>query len=401
MFFDFFYRLRSLGVPTGTGELLDLLKALSGYGDRGIVISPERFYYISRACLVRDERFFDAFDRAFAEIFKHALREGDAFRRALEEWLRSATERRSAARADQAPLYDPDQLWKELESRLAEQTERHDGGAKWVGTGGVSPFGHSGENPRGVRIGGQGGGRSAIDVLEARRYREYSDDERINVRGYTIALRKLKDLRREGRPEFDLRESIRRTADSGGDPEIVFERSRKNRMTLLLLTDVGGSMTGHARSVSRLFSAASKMQHFRKFQHYYFHNAVYEHVFEDAAFRKPVPIEDIYKQYDSETRLILAGDACMNPYELFDKRHAFFEYYYRARNQEEAASHRVPSAYERLRDLVRHYPHSVWLNPEPRRSWDHETIAAVGDEISMFPLTIGGLRGAVKHLMHQ
>lgn len=158
-------------------------------------------------------------------------------------------------------------------------------------------------------------------------------------------------------------------------------------------------MTPHAAIVSRLFTAASKIQHFREFKHYYFHNAIYEFVFEDSWFNNSIPIEDIYKKYDRETRIIFAGDACMNPYELFDKRHAYFEYYYKARQKEEANQKTVGSAYDRLKDIRAHFPHSVWLNPEPERGWWHETISAIADAIPMFPLTMGGLQRAIRQLM--
>lgn len=396
MFIDFFYKIRAAGIPSGTGEFLDLLRALDGYGKAEIPITPERFYFIARASLTKDEKYFDRFDRVFAELFRGVLQNEDQFKQLLDDWLKQAKER---SQAQDGPAYDPDQLWKELEERLHEQTERHDGGKKWVGTGGVSAFGHSGENPSGVRIGGTGGGRSAIDSLDARRYREYSDEEKLGVRGFRIALRKLRDLRREGRPEFDLPESIKRTSENCGDPTAVFQRSRKNRLKVLLLTDVGGSMTPHAGMVSRLFTAASRIQHFREFKHYYFHNALYEFVFEDSWFNNPIPIDDLYKKYDRETRIILAGDACMNPYELFDKRHAYFEYYYKARQKEDATQKSVASAYERIKDMREHFPHSVWLNPEPERGWWHETISAIADAIPMYPLTLGGLQRAIKQLM--
>ncbi|MCE9600153.1 MAG: VWA domain-containing protein [Spirochaetia bacterium] len=396
MFLDFFFKMRAAGIPCGTGEFLDLLRALDGYGKAEIPITPERFYFIARSTLTKDEKFFDRFDRVFAELFRNVIANEDAFRRLLDDWLQLARERSAA---ENGPNYEPEQLWKELQERLREQTERHDGGNKWIGTGGVSAFGHSGENPSGVRIGGTGRSGSAIDSLEARRYREYSDEERIGVRGFRIALRKLRDLRREGRPEFDLPESIKRTSQNGGDPTAVFQRSRKNRLTVILLTDVGGSMTPHAGTVSRLFTAASKIQHFREFKHYYFHNALYEFVFEDSWFSKSISIDDLYKKYDRETRIIFAGDACMNPYELFDKRHAFFEYYYKARQKEEANQRNVQSAYERIKDMREHFPHMVWLNPEPERGWSHETISAIADAIPMYPLTMGGLQRAIRQLM--
>lgn len=396
MFSDFFYALRTAGVPAGTGEYLDMLRALLGHAERRIPLTPERFYFLSRACLVKDEKHFHAFDRVFGQMFEGALSAEDPFKRFLEDWLREAKalERRAA----EAPHFDPEELWRELEDRLKTQKERHDGGSRWVGTSGRSPFGHSGENPAGVRIGGEGLRRSAMDNTGGR-YLEYSDQAKLGVRAYKIALRKLRNLRREGRLELDLEESLRRSGQSG-EVEAVLRKSRKNRLTLLLLTDVGGSMTPYSLSVSRLFTAASKMQHFREFKHYYFHNAVYDSVFLDSVFRKPVSLEDLYKKYDAETRILFVGDACMNPYELFDKRHAFFEYYYKARARTDELSEKdVPSAFDRLRELTARYPHCAWLNPEPERAWWHETISAVAEVVPMFPLTIGGLTRAVKRLM--
>jgi len=399
MFFEFFYKLRAAGVPAGTGEFLDLLRALTGYGDRGQALSPTKFYFVSRACLAKDEKYFDSFDRVFAEMFRAVLSDDTAFLKFLEDLLAQAKEKKKNTNA---PGYEPDELWKELEERLRQQDKRHDGGSRWIGTGGASPFGNAGANPAGVRMGGTSGARSAIDSLESRRYREYSDEEKLGVRGFKIALRKLRDLRREGRPEFDLPASILKTSESGGDPTAIFRPSRKNRMSLILLTDVGGSMTPHSSLVSRLFTAASKIMHFREFKHYYFHNALYEFVFEDSMFRNAIPIDRMFKKFDPETRLIFAGDACMNPYELFDKRHAFFEFYYRARKTDDQAEHKqVMSAFERLAEIARNYPHRAWLNPEPRRSWWHETISAIAEVIPMYPLTLGGLRGAVSQLMRK
>jgi len=397
MFYDFFFHLRKLGVPATTGEFLDLLKALSGYADGKRLMTPERFYFVSRCCLVRDEKYFDAFDRAFSEMFLGSIRDEDAFRQLLDDWLKEAASR---SLATDGPRFDYEELWRKLEERLKEQEKRHDGGKKWVGTGGASPFGNSGENPAGFRIGGGSGGRSAIDSLDERRYREYSDDEKLSVRGFKIALRRLRDLRREGALEFRLSESIEKTSERGGDPEIIFRRSRKNRLTVLLLMDVGGSMSPHTSMVSRLFSAASKMNHFREFRHFYFHNALYDFVFEDARFTKGIPIDSLYKKYDGETRIIFAGDACMNPYELFDKRHAFFEYYYRARGKDESVPEaKILTGYERMKQFFSRYPYSVWLNPEPVSFWMHETISAVSDIFPMFEFTTGGLTKAVRRLL--
>lgn len=404
MFFDFFYELRKQRIPVSTGEYLDLMHALRGYSLRDIPVTPERFYLISRATLVKDVRFYDAFDLVFARLFSKQIGTGDnPFRQAIEHWLQRSAELTECP--GQAPHLSPDELWKQLEERLKEQKERHDGGNKWIGTKCKSPFGHSGVNPAGVRIGGDErlpGNRSAIDTLGERRYREYRDDERLSVRQFQIALRRLRDLRREGRPQFSIPESVRRTADNAGVPEAVFVKSRKNRLRLLLLMDVGGSMSPHATLVSRLFSAASKTNHFGHFKHYYFHNVVYDYLFEDAGFSKMISIDEFCRKYDDETRLLYVGDACMSPYELFDKRHAFFEYYYRSGQTDEETLRQkqqdVLNGYERLRFLLARFPHTAWLNPDPPHTWHHETVQAIGDLIPMFPLTLDGLRRAVQSL---
>lgn len=400
MFLEFFYKLRQNKILVSTGEYLDLLQTLAGYAKRSEPMTIERFYFVSRCTLVKDLRFFDTFDQVFASVFVNQITDDQQFRRFLEDWLTDIGELAKRA-GKESPHYSPNQLWQELEKRLSEQTERHDGGSKWIGSQGRSPFGHSGENKAGVRIGGQSRSRLAIDVLE-RRYREYRDDERLSVRQFQMALRKLRDLRRVGRPDFSIERSVRRTVDNAGLPEAVYVNSRKNRLRLLLLMDVGGSMSPHSALVSRLFSAASKINHFGDFSHYYFHNIVYDFLFEDAYFTRKIGLADFFRKYDSETRLLFVGDACMNPYELFDKRHAFFEYYHQMSQASDELLRKkqetIQTGFQNLVNIKNQYSKIAWLNPDPVSMWQHETVDSISEIIPMFELTLSGLKQAVDRL---
>src|SRR5262245_9001971 len=289
--------------------------------------SLDGFYRVARSVCVKEVGQLDAFDVAFLAHFRGVKFEALAIVGELLDWLSdprafqglSEAERRMIERLDLA------ELRRRFEERLREQERRHDGGNRWIGTGGTSPFGHSGVHPTGLRVGGGSGGRSAMQLAEERRFREYRRDVVLDVRQIDLALRRLRRLGREGAPdELDLPETIARTARNAGELDLVFHPPKRNRMKLVLLTDVGGSMDPHASLVERLFTAASRVGRFARFRHYYFHNCVYDEVYEDAWFRQPVPLADLLAESSRDERLVIVGDALMHPAELLSAGGALY-----------------------------------------------------------------------------
>jgi len=384
MFLDFFYKLRERGVPVTTHTWLALVEALA----RGLhADSLDGFYQVARCILIQSEAHYDEFDRVFAESFRGAARDARDLLQQLEAWLKDprALELDPELRAALAGL-DLETLRRELAERLATQKERHDGGSHWVGTGGTSPFGTGGAHPTGVRIGG-GGGRSALAVADARRFKEFRRDLVLDTRQIAAALRRLRRLTRdEGKLSLDLDETIDATARNCGDIEVVLAPERHGDVRLLLLLDVGGSMDPHAQLVSRLFSAAHQGGGFKELRSYYFHNCVYQRVFEDARFNKPVATSSLLRELDSKWTVVLVGDAYMHPGELTMTSGDWWE------------SARGPSGLTWLARLADRFPRSAWLNPEPPGLWRSGTIAEIARVFTMFPLTLAGLDDMVKHL---
>ncbi len=386
LFLDFFFLLRQAGLPVSTTEWLTFVEALA----KGLVAADlHRFYALARATLVKSEKHYDLFDQAFAHYFVGTA-PGLELKKALEAWLATPIDppQLSPEALEMMERYGLDELRRMFEERLREQTERHDGGNKWVGTGGTSPFGHGGQNPAGVRVGGSGGGRSAVQIAARRRFRDYRTDLVLDVRQLGLALRKLRRLGRDGAPaEVDIDATIDHTARNAGDLEIAFRPPRHNKLKVLLLMDVGGSMDPFAHLVSRLFTAAHKATHFREFHAYYFHNCVYERVYEDARLSKGMLTVDLLRWLQPETRVIWVGDAHMAPYELTAEWGAI-DY-----------THQNPNTgLEWLQRLARHFTHQAWLNPIERRFWRHPTIAMIGDVLPMHELTLEGLEDAVDAL---
>ncbi|PIE19038.1 MAG: VWA containing CoxE family protein [Proteobacteria bacterium] len=387
MLLDLLYELRRRKVPVGTQEWLALLRAL----EKGLHESSlTAFYHLGRSLLVHTEAHFDAYDQAFAVVFKGI--EGDALELTdeLAAWLDDPAMLAYLSPEDRAALeaLSLDQLREMLEERLNEQQERHEGGNRWIGTGGTSPFGSSGYHPSGVRIGG-GGGRSAAQIAAARRFRAYRQDLTLDVRQLKVALRKLRDLRREGsRLELDLDETVDETCKNAGELELVWRPPRRNNVKVILLMDVGGSMTPHARSMSQLFSAAMQSKHFRDFHAYYFHNCVYDRVWEDAWFEEAVTVPELLARYGEQYKLILVGDAMMHPMELFEQGGAIDWW-----------QDNITPGIAWMRRLADHYERCVWLNPELPRYWRHITVRAIRDLFPMFPLTLEGLEASVSALV--
>ena len=387
MLIDFLFELRRRKLPVTTHEWMALMEAME-LGLHGS--SLDGFYRLARAICVKDITQFDAFDDAFLAYFRGVTAESLDLTSELLSWL-SDPKKLASLTEEQRQLIeslDLDRLRQLFEERLREQKERHDGGNRWIGTGGTSPFGHSGEHPTGIRVGGAGGGRSAMQIAGERRFRAYRRDRVLDVRQIDVALRGLRTLGRDGAPdELDLAESIDATSKNAGDLELVFRAPKRNRLKLILLMDVGGSMDPYADLAERLFTAASRAGRFARFRHYYFHNCVYESVYEDAAFRRPVSVGELLASSSKDERLVIVGDAFMHPAELLAAGGAI------------AFSHhnRKPGI-EWLRHIAGAFPRRVWLNPEPERFWPGSTIEVVAEAFPMWPLTLEGLDHAVKHL---
>jgi uncharacterized protein with von Willebrand factor type A (vWA) domain len=273
MFVPFFYLLRAKGIPVGTGELLDFLQVVNEYTLRDSYLSLEKLYRVGKLCLVKDIKFYDYYDIAFSEMFGTINYQNLNSSSFLESWLEKAKKfLLDEERKKNAPFYDMERLIEELKDRLARQKSRHDGGDTWIGTGGTSPFGNGGFNEQGIRIGGEAGNRTGVAVWADRKFRPYRNDEVLDTRRIQVALKYLRILKKEGKAELHVPKTIQKTSDNGGDIEIIEEKSRKNNLKLVLLMDIGGSMTPHSQKVSHLFSAANKIQHFKEFYSFYFHN---------------------------------------------------------------------------------------------------------------------------------
>jgi uncharacterized protein with von Willebrand factor type A (vWA) domain len=390
MLVRFFLLLKSAGVPATTLELLTLLEALAqGLG----LASAERFYHLARTCLVKDERYYDRFDRAFAAHFKGAE---DIFahlsRELPPDWLekilvRDLTEQE---KAQIQALGGWDELMETLRKRLEEQEGRHQGGNKWIGTAGTSPFGAYGYNPEGVRIGQNASrNRSAVKVWDKREFANLDDGVELGTRNMKLALRKLRKFARRGAPtELALPETIDATARSGGWLDIKMVPERHNVVKVLLLLDVGGSMDDHVRTCEELFSAARS--EFKHLEHFYFHNCPYEALWRDnrRRFREHVGTVEVMRTYASDYKLIFVGDATMSPYEVAHPGGSVEHW-----NEEPG---RVW-----LERLTRAYPKFAWINPRPEAHWSHSPSVEIIQnalEGRMYPLTLAGLDDAIAAL---
>jgi uncharacterized protein with von Willebrand factor type A (vWA) domain len=393
MLIDFFYALRAAKLPVSVKEFLTLLEAL-----RANVVGPNQpdacsiddFYYLARATLVKDEKNYDKFDRAFAAYFKGVELLTDFTKEIPADWLRKVLER-ELSDEEKAAIRKMgwDELMNTLRKRLEEQKRRHAGGSKWIGTGGTSPFGHGGYNPRGIRIGGAGKNRSAVKVWEQRAYRDYDDTQELGTRNIKIALRRLRRFAREGGElELDLPDTIRSTAANAGWLDIKMVPERRNNVKVLLLMDVGGTMDDHIKSVEELFSAVkAELKHLEFF---YFHNCVYDFMWKNnrRRFSEKFPTWDIIRKYNKDYKLIFVGDATMSPYEIVQPGGSV-EY-----NNEE------PGA-EWLRRLTSTFPKFAWINPEPRGVWEYRQSTAIIRQLMsdrMYPLTLKGLEQAMRTL---
>jgi len=364
-----------------------LMEALSSE-----VIRPDLvdFYRVARSLLVKHESSFDTYDQVFAAVFEGGEMPA-AVADELLRWLEDPRPLPQLTAAEMAALehLPLDRLRELFEERMREQDERHDGGNRWVGTGGTSPFGHGGRNPAGVRVGGPGGGRSAVQIATERRFRDYRDDRVLDTRGMAVALKKLRRLGREDvEPELDVDASIDATCRHAGDLTLAFEPPRKNQARVLLLMDVGGSMDPHADRVERLFSAASGLGHWRQFEALCFHNSPYETLWSSAWNRETKATADVLTELAPETFLVMVGDASMAPSELTDKWGAI-DYFHRNETPGLVWLHRLRTRFKR----------AVWLNPLPPRWWSGYSTDLIQRLFPMFPLTVAGLEDAVDSLV--
>ena len=391
MLIRFFLMLRTAGVPVSLTEFLGLLEALksevAGY-------SVDDFYFLARTVLVKDERHYDRFDRVFAEHFNGIERAFEALAAAPipADWLQRQAELllTPEERARVEALGGLEAVMRALEKRLAEQRGRHQGGAKWIGTAGRSPFGAYGYNPEGVRIGQDGSrNRSAIKVWEQREFRNFDDSVELGTRNVKLALRRLRRFAREGAAEeLDLGGTIDATARNAGWLDLKLVPERHNAIKVLLFLDVGGSMDDHVRVCEELFSAARS--EFKHLEYYYFHNFVYETVWRDNRRRhaQRIPTLEVIRTYTPDYRLVLVGDASMGPYEISQPGGSVEHW-----NDEPGSAW-----LERLR---RAYPRYAWLNPEPENRWGYVPSIGVTRELlegRMFPLTLGGIDRAMRAL---
>jgi uncharacterized protein len=392
MFVDFFYILREAGVPVSTKEFLGFLAAMD---KRVIEPDVDEFYYLARSTLVKDERFFDPFDKAFAHFFKGAekfvaLRTADI----PDEWLKANLER----------LFTPEEIeqikalggWEEVlrkfQERLAEQDGEHHGGAKWIGTGGKSPFGSGGYNPEGIRV-GEAGQRQhrAIKVWEQRQYEALAGNVTLNTRNIKMALKRLRTFTREGvEDELDVDGTIREACRKGAMFDIEMRPKRRNNVKVLIFFDIGGSMSPHVKRCEQLFSSART--EFRHLETYYFHNCVYENVWkEEHRWEGKTKTFEILHKFNRDYRVIFVGDAAMSPYELLQVGGSVDHF-----NEEPGIVW--------LTRMKETFPHAVWLNPEPMDDWQYtESTRLIGSlfESRMYPLTLDGLSAAMNFLRRQ
>ena len=387
MFTEFFYILKEKKVPVSITEWMTLMEALAS----GYISNLDEFYSLARAILVKSETHFDHYDVAFQQYFNGIEAPAEISERILQ-WLSDPINRTFLSEEERALLdsMDFDELLKEFKKRLQEQKEQHDGGSYWIGRGGISPFGHSGHHPAGIRVGGESEGGGAMQIAQERKFRNYRSDLTLDIRQIKMVLRELRQMNRNGpEDELDLEKTVQEACKNAGDIELFWKRSRKNAVKMLLLMDVGGSMDPYALLCSRLFSAAHSSSHFKDFQYYYFHNCIYDNLYRDIERREAISTEHLLRTLGPDYKVILMGDARMGVHELLQV-HGAIEY---------LEFNDTPGIVW-LERVANHFTHCVWLNPGAQRFWvHHNTTLMIGKLFPMFELTVEGLRDAVRKLI--
>ncbi len=387
MFFGFLDELRAAGIPASLKEHLTMLEAL----DRDVIgWSPEEFYYLARATYVKDEGHLDRFDRVFSKVFRGVLDAKAEGEEIPEEWLKAVAKKFLSPEemAKIEALGSWEEIMETLKQRLEEQQGRHEGGNKWVGTGGTSPFGNAGYNPEGVRIGGESTHKRAVKVWDKREFRNLDNDVELGTRNIKVALRRLRRFAREGAAdELDLEGTIDGTARRGF-LDIQMRAERRNAVKLLLFLDIGGSMDPHVKLCEELFSAATA--EFKHLEFFYFHNCIYEGVWKDnrRRFQERTPTWDVLHKYGHDYKLVMVGDASMSPYEITQPGGSVEHF-----NEE--------AGHVWLQRMLNVYSSAVWLNPTPEQHWMHSQSTRIIREVMdnrMYALTLSGLEDAMRSL---
>ncbi len=395
MFSSFFYLLRARGLDTSLNEWITLIEAL----DKGLSdASLTGFYYLCRAILIKSETDFDKFDEAYLEFFKD-IKPSDKLSEELLKWLENPKEKiekpLDMERAEENKELSNTEIQKMFLERLEEQKEEHNGGSYWVGTGGVSVFGNSGYSPNGIRVGGQSGHKVAFHVAGERKFRDFRNDNKLDTRQFQVALRHLRQFSNRidaPKTEFDINETVNKTSNNGGHLKLVYEKPRKNTVKVLLLMDSGGSMQYYSNLCSALFQAVKKSNHFKDLKIYYFHNCIHSKIFTDPTMNSEHSIDTnwIFQNISSEYKVIIVGDAMMDPSEL--TRDNYYNY--------GATDEMSPMKW--LTRLKEKYKHIVWLNPTIRPTWHsslYETYDILEKEFDMYQLSVKGLEMALKKLL--
>ncbi len=389
MLLSYFETLRRYGLPVTLGEFLDLLEALN---TKQVFADREQFYFLSRTILVKDEKYFDKFDRAI-EAFFNGLESMEGMLEALipDDWIRDAFQKElTAEELEKLQSFDSlEELIEQFKERLAEQEERHEGGDKWIGTGGTSPFGNNGFHPEGIRVGGEGKEKKAVKVWEKRDFKNLDGDSTIGIRNIQIALRRLRKFARTGAADnLDLDDTINCTAKNAGLLDIKMVPERHNAVKVLVFFDIGGSMDYHVAACQQLFSAVRT--EFKHLEFFYFHNFIYEAVWKDNRRRlqQSTPLMEILNKYSRDYKVIFVGDAAMSPYEIVSEGGSVEHW-----NQD--------SGEVWMRRLLERYDQVAWLNPVHQSEWQYSQSTKIVDELlegKMYPMTVNGLEECMAHL---
>ena len=386
MFLDFFFLMREKGLRITVHEWETLLQALDRGLDRQSLLN---FYFLCRAICVKSESEYDLYDRCFAYFFRD-IKPVAKVHDELLEWLKNNKEADfKELMKRQLKTLSREELIKEFEKRLKEQKERHDGGQYWIGTGGSSPFGHGGYHPGGIRVGGGGMMGTASQIASARQFSDLRRDRILDTRSIGMALKKLRVLgRNQAHLELDVDQSIKKTVASGGEIDIVLRHERRNTIKLLLLLDVGGSMTPYTHLCETLFTAVHQSNHFKSFRHFYYHNCPYDYLYESMFENKYIKTKDLLKDVDESWTLLMVSDAAMHPYELTQQGGAIDFFF-----QNDLCG------LDWLKKISKRLPKSAWLNPRPEQHWGIASTQLIRSVFThMFPLTLKGVEDAISHL---